>query len=145
MENEFQSFIQSKTWSLVKFPKNRKAIKTKWVFKYKPIIIPETDQILIKYKARLVAKGFMQRHGINFDEIYTNVTRSSSYRVIFAWAASRNWFIHSGDVKTAFLNGDLEESVYVHQSEGFEQRSENGKTLVCLFHPRNAGCPLSYG
>jgi hypothetical protein len=83
-------------------------------------MIPETDEILIKYKARLVAKGFMQRHGIDFDETYANIIRLSSYRVIFAWAASRGWFIHSGDVKTAFLNGDLEELVYVHQPEGFE-------------------------
>jgi hypothetical protein len=59
MEDEFQSLIQLKTWSLVKLPKNRKAIKIKWVFKYKLILIPETDQIFIKYKARLVAKGFM--------------------------------------------------------------------------------------
>ena len=76
----------------------------------------------------------MQRHGIDFDETYASVTRSSSYRVIFAWAVSRGWFIHSGDVKTAFLNGDLEESVYVHQPEGFEQRSEDGETLVCLLN-----------
>ena len=59
IKNEFQSLIQSKTWSLVKLPKNRKVIKIKWVFKYKLILIPKTNQILIKYKTRLVAKGFM--------------------------------------------------------------------------------------
>ena len=78
-----------------------------------------SDGSINKYKARLVAKGYIQRHGIDFDEVFAPVARIETVRLIIGIAASRGWELHHLDVKTAFLHGDLKEEVYVSQPEGF--------------------------
>lgn len=72
---------------------------------------------VIKHKARLVAKVYVQRQGIDFEEVFAPVARMNTVRVILAMTANRSWEIHHLDVKTTFLNGDLEEEVYVSQPE----------------------------
>jgi hypothetical protein len=84
---------------------------------------------IIKHKARLVACGFMQREGIDFDDTFAPVTRMESVRLLFALAAQEGWRVHHLDVKSAFLNGDLKEEVYVHQPPGFTIPGKEGKVL----------------
>ncbi|KZV51533.1 hypothetical protein F511_05849 [Dorcoceras hygrometricum] len=124
-------------------PPENKPLGCKWIFKRKM----KSDGTIDKYKARLVIKGYRQREGLDyFDtyspvtritsirvilaiarqregldyfDTYSPVTRITSIRVILAIAALRNHSIHQMDVKTAFLNGDLEEEIYMEQPEGF--------------------------
>ena len=74
---------------------------------------------VLKHKARLVAKGYVQRHGVDYDEVFAPVARLESVRLLLAVAASAGWDVHHMDVKSAFLNGELEEEVYVQQPLGF--------------------------
>lgn len=74
---------------------------------------------MIKHKARLVAKGYVQKHGIDFEEVFAPVVRLETIRLLLALAANRGWEVHHLDVKSAFLNGELEEEVYVSQLEGY--------------------------
>ena len=114
-EEELTSIEKNNTWILVDLPKSFKPIGLKWVFKIKR----NADGSVSKYKARLVAKGYVQRHGIDYDEVFAPVARVETIRMVIAFAASKDWEIHHLDVKTAFLHGELKEEVYVNQPEGF--------------------------
>lgn len=96
-------------------PEGTKAIGLKGIFKIKRNAVGSIN----KYKSRLVAKGYIQRHGIDFEEVFAPVARIETIRFIIGLAASNGWEIHHLDVKTAFLHGDLKENVYVTQPEGF--------------------------
>ena len=78
-----------------------------------------SDGSINKYKARLVAKGYIQKHGVDFDEVFAPVAHIETVRLIIGMAASRGWQLHHLDVKTAFLRGELKEEVYVSQPEGY--------------------------
>jgi hypothetical protein len=84
------------------------------VFKLKK----NADGEVVKYKAMLVAKGYVQKQRVDFEEVFAPVARLDIVRMILALAANRGWQVHHLDVKTTFLNGDLEEEVYVSQPEG---------------------------
>ncbi|KAG7599586.1 Reverse transcriptase RNA-dependent DNA polymerase [Arabidopsis suecica] len=114
-EDEISSIIKNNTWNLVDLPAGAKPIGLKWVFKIKR----NSDGIINKYKARLVAKGYVQKHGIDFDEVFAPVACIETIRFIVALAASNGWEVHHLDVKTAFLHGELKEVVFVTQPEGF--------------------------
>lgn len=114
-DEEISSIIKNKTWELVNLPAGAKAIELKWVFKIKR----NSDGTINKHKSRLVAKGYIQRHGIDYKEVFAPVARIETVRFIIALAASNGWEIHHLGVKTAFLNGDLKEDVYVSQPEGY--------------------------
>ena len=73
----------------------------------------------MKHKARLVAKGYAQRHGVDYEEVFAAVARLETVRLVLALAAQGKWEVHHMDVKSAFLNGDLQEEVYVTQPPGF--------------------------
>jgi hypothetical protein len=77
----------------------------------------------------LVSKGYAQREGVDFDEIYAPVARIETVRLLIALAAQNGWKVHHMDVKSAFLNGDLIEEVYVHQPPGFVVKNGDGKVL----------------
>lgn len=100
-----------------------KPIGLRWLFK----IRRNADGSIKKYKARLVAKGYVQKHGVDFDEVYAPVARIETIRLLVSIAASYGWEVHHLDVKTAFLNGDLMETVYVSQPEGFEVKGSEKK------------------
>jgi hypothetical protein len=114
MDSEMQSICKNGTWELAMLPPGQKAIGLKWVFKLKK----NADGEIVKHKARLVAKGYVQQQGVDFDEVFAPVARLDTIRMILALAANRGWQVHHLDVKTAFLNGELEEEVYVVQPEG---------------------------
>lgn len=119
---ELSSIERKKTWNLVELPTRAKPIGLKWVFKIKR----NSDGSINKYKARLVAKGYVQKHGINFDEVFAPVARIETICFIIALAASEGWEVHHLDVKTAFLHGELSKEVFVSQPEGYEEEGSKG-------------------
>ena len=96
-------------------PKNRSVVGTKWVFRNKT----DSDGIIVRNKARLVAKGYSQQEGIDYDETFAPVARLEAIRIFLAYAAHKKCTVFQMDVKSAFLNGELEEEVYVEQPPGF--------------------------
>ena len=125
MEKEFNSLDENDVWDIVDLPKDRKAVGSKWVFKRKR----DADGNVERYKARLVAQGFTQKNGIDYDETFSPVVRFESIRTIIALAAKYKLRLHQIDVTTAFLNGTLEEDIYMKQPEGFEV--EGKEHMVC--------------
>jgi hypothetical protein len=125
MESEIQSINKNKTWELVNLLAGRKPIGLKWVFKLKK----NAEGEAVKHKSRLVAKGYVQKQGIDFEEVLAPVARLDTVRLILALAANRGWEVHHLDVKTAFLNGELAENVYVSQPEGFVKKGKEQMVL----------------
>lgn len=123
MEEEIRMIEKNDTWELVSCPDSKEVIGVKWIFKRKL----NSDGSLNKCKARLVAKGYSQQPGIDYNETFAPVARLDTIRTLVALAAQKSWKIFQLDVKSAFLNGVLEEEVYVDQPEGFER--EEGKVL----------------
>jgi hypothetical protein len=115
MVDEIHEFDRLEVWELVPPPECAMVIALKWIFKVK---LDEHGDVL-KNKARLVAKGYRQEEGIDFEESFAPVARIEAIIIFLANAASQNMVVYQMDVKTAFLNGDLKEVVYVSQPEGF--------------------------
>ncbi|TLX69534.1 hypothetical protein E9993_22935, partial [Labilibacter sediminis] len=115
IKSEIESILQNHTWELVDLPPGSKPLGYRWIFKRKM----KADGSIDKYKARLVVKGYRQKEGLDYFDTYSPVTRITSIRMVLAIAAIRNLQIHQMDVKTAFLNGELEEEIYMEQPEGF--------------------------
>ncbi|KAL0340193.1 UNVERIFIED_CONTAM: Retrovirus-related Pol polyprotein from transposon TNT 1-94 [Sesamum radiatum] len=134
INNEIESIMQNHTWELVDLPSGNKPLGCKWILKRKY----KADGSIDKYKARLVAKGFKQKEGLDFFDTYSPVTRITSIRVLIAVAALYDLEIHQMDVKTAFLNGELDEEIYMEQPEGFvvpgqEKKSHYVETILKKF------------
>lgn len=110
---------------MVELPPGRKAVGCKWVFKLKH----SCDGTVERFKARLVAKGYTQKYGIDYDETFSPVVRFSSIRCLLAFAVQNDLLIHQMDVETAFLNGKLDEEIYMQQPEGYVKPGE--EHLVC--------------
>ncbi|CAH9114847.1 unnamed protein product [Cuscuta europaea] len=115
MPDELNQFDRLDVCTLVPKPPQKTIIGTKWVFKNKK----DEEGIVIQNKARLVLKGYNQQEGIDYDETFAPVARIEAIRLFLAYAAHKNFTVFLMDVKTAFLNGVLEEEVYVAQPEGF--------------------------
>ena len=115
MKEELEAIERNSTWELVKFPEKCKSIGVKWIYKIKRNVSRE----ITRYKAQLVAKGFIQIRGIDYEEVFSSVARAESIRITIAMAAQFKWNLHHLDVKSAFLNGYIEEDIYVDQPEGF--------------------------
>ncbi|GAB2277235.1 hypothetical protein Dimus_039224 [Dionaea muscipula] len=116
MDDEMDSLNKNGTWTLVPRPKNASIIDCKWIFKIKEGISKSEP---IKYKARLVAKGFSQKEGIDYTEIFSPVVKYKTIRIILAIVAFYDLELEQMDVKTAFLNGDLDETIYMNQPAGY--------------------------
>ena len=115
INSEIESIMQNHTWEIVDLPSGIKPLGCKWIFKKKLKSYGSID----KYKERLVAKGFKQKEGLDFFNTYSPMTRITSIRLLIAIAALYDLEIHQMDVKTAFLNGELEEKIYMEQLKGF--------------------------
>ena len=103
MADEMRSMHVNHTYELVKFPKGKRALKNRWIYRVK-----QEEHSQPRYKARLVVKGFSQRKGVDFGEIFSPVVKMSSIRVVLGIAASLDLEVEQMDMKTAFLHGDLE-------------------------------------
>jgi hypothetical protein len=125
MDEEIRAIEKNNTWELVSLPKGHKAIGVKWVYKAKKNIKGEIE----RYKARLVAKGYIQKAGIDYDEVFAPVARLETIRLIISLAAQHKWKIHQMDVKSAFLNRLLEEEVYIEQPLGYKVKGQEDKVL----------------
>ena len=115
MVSEYNSLIKNKTWELIDLPADRDPINTKWVYKVKYL----ADGSIDRYKARFVAKGFSQQEGIDYDETFAPVAKFNNLLVVLAIATYEDLELELMDVKTAFLNGEIMEDIYVTQPEGF--------------------------
>jgi hypothetical protein len=109
-------------------------VSSKWLFKIKHA----ADGSIEKYKARFVTCGFSQKEGIDYEETFAPVARYTSIRTIIALAAKMKWKLHQMDVKTTFVNGVIEEEVYIEKPQGFEV--EDRKSHVCRL--KKAFCRL---
>jgi histone deacetylase 1/2 len=116
MDAEFGALIQNRTWHLVSQPTGVNVIDSKWVFKVKH----HADGSIERYKARLVAKGFKQRQGLDYDDTFSPVVKPTTIRLLLSLAVSRGWHLRQLDIQNAFLNGVLEEEVYMRQPPGYE-------------------------
>ncbi|GKV17840.1 hypothetical protein SLEP1_g28296 [Rubroshorea leprosula] len=120
---EMKAIEKNNTWELTDLPQDQKAIDVKWVFKTKM----KSNGEIETHKARLVARGFEQRPGHDYQEVFSPVARMETIRFIIAWAAQNQWKINQMDVKSAFLNGPLEEEVFVRQPPGIVKEGSEDK------------------
>ena len=128
MEKEFSSLRNHKTWKLVDLPPGRNALGCKWVYKIKWKANGEIE----KYKARLVAQGYTQEEGVDYNEVFAPVARYKSIRTVLAIANQFDLEAHQMDVVTAFLNGELEDEIYMKQPEGFVDSKNASKVCKLL-------------
>ena len=115
MTEEYQSILKNDMWDIVLRPEEKSVVTSKWIYKIKHA----ADGSVEKYKARFVARGFSQVEGINYEETFAPVARYTSIHTIIDLAASMDWKLHQMDVKTTFINGEIEEEVYNEQPDGF--------------------------
>ena len=116
---------KNQEWDLVELPANSRSIRCKWVFKTKR----DAQGQIERYKARLVAKSYTQQEGIDYKETLSPISTKDSFRVVMALVTHFDLEIHQMDVKTAFLNGDLSDSMYMKQLDGFQEKGK--EHLVC--------------
>ncbi|CAI7761499.1 unnamed protein product [Closterium sp. NIES-53] len=119
MESELKSIDENGTWELVELPEGRKAITSKWLFKIKS----DADGKIERYKSRLVAKGYQQKEKVDYKELFAPVVKPTTLRTLLTGAAIKGWVVKQMDVTTAFLNGVLEEEIFMAQPEGFDDGS----------------------
>lgn len=123
MDKEYSALIKNKTWELVHKPDKKNLIGCKWTFKLKK----NPDGTINRYKARLVAKGYTQENGFDYTETFSPIVKPATIRLIFTIALENQWSIKHLDVNNAFLNGTLQEEVYMQQPEGYI----NNTNLMC--------------
>jgi len=126
MRDEMDSMARNKVWELIDFPPRRKSIENKCVFKIKR----RPDRTIDKFKAHLVAKGFTQIEGIDYEETFSAVVRIASVRLVLALLAHLDLELFQMDVKTTFLNGNLEEEIYIDQPIGLYQKVKRTMFIV---------------
>ena len=105
MKEELNQFERNKVWTLVPRPKHHPILGAKWVFRNKM----DEQGVIPRNKARLVAKGYNQEEGIDYDETYAPVARLEAIRMLLTYASCMNFKLYQMDVKSAFLNGFIEE------------------------------------
>jgi hypothetical protein len=120
MHEELNNFTRNQVWELVERPKDYIVIGTKWIFRNKQ----DQDGIVIMNKARLVAQEYTQVEGLNFEETYAPIAILEAIRILLVYACAHNIKLYQIDVKSAFLDGYINELVYVEQPPGFEDEKK---------------------
>ena len=112
MQEELNNFTRNEVWVLKERPQDKNVIGTKWVFRNKQ----DEHGVVIRNKARLVAKGFAQVEGLDFGETFASVARVEAIHILLAYTSHHNMKLFQMDVKSAFLNGFINELVFVEQT-----------------------------
>nr|GEV93432.1 retrovirus-related Pol polyprotein from transposon TNT 1-94 [Tanacetum cinerariifolium] len=139
IQEELNEFERLEVWELVPRPNKVMVITLKWIYKVK---LNELEDIL-KNKARLVARSYHQEEGIYFEDSFAPVARLEAIRIFLAYATHKNMIVYKLDVKTAFLNGNLWEEVYVSQADGFvdpDNPNHVYKLKKALYQLKQAPC-----
>ncbi|KAL9455248.1 hypothetical protein AB3S75_010624 [Citrus x aurantiifolia] len=121
MEDEITALEKNNTWTLTHLSDGKKAIGSRWVYKIKY----QYDGTIERYKARLVAKGYNQTEGIDYHATFSPVAKLVTVRALLSLAAVKGWILEQLDVSNAFLQGDLEEEVYMQVPQGFSKQGEH--------------------
>ena len=125
MDKSYKALMKNKTWTLVPYKPDFNIVGNKWVYKFKY----NPDRTIQRYKARLVAKGFFQNLGVDFFETFSPVIKALTIRIVLSLAVTFGWSIKQLAINYAFLNGKLEETIYMKQPEGYED--QNYPNHVC--------------
>jgi hypothetical protein len=115
MHEELENFERNQVWTLVEPPSDVNVIGTKWVFKNKH----GEDGEVVRNKARLVAQGFSQVEDLDFEETFAHVAHLEAIMILLAFATSKGFKLYQMNVKSTFLNGVIQEEVFVRQPLGF--------------------------
>ncbi|KAE8723356.1 MORC family CW-type zinc finger protein 3 isoform 2 [Hibiscus syriacus] len=122
---ELKALKKNDTWDLTPLPEGKRSVGSKWVFTIKY----HADGSVERYKARLVARGFTQTYGLDYEETFAPVAKLNTVRVLLSLAVNLDWTLRQFDVKNAFLNGELEEEVFMEVPPGFDELKKDGR--VC--------------
>ena len=128
MKDELKALHDNNTWSVVRLPKGKKAVGSRWVYKTKY----NSDGTVERHKAHLVARGFTQTYGLDYKETFAPVAKMNTVRVLLSVAVNQSWPLYQMDVKNAFLHGELEEEVYMKLPPGHSQSHD--PDMVCKLH-----------
>jgi hypothetical protein len=109
MMEKYLSIMKNDVWDIVLRPEGKSMVTSKWIYKMKHA----TDMSIEKHKVRFVAKGFSQVEGVDYEEMFAPVARYTSIRMIISLTSAMGWRLHHMDMKTTFLNGAIEEEVYI--------------------------------
>jgi len=104
MKVEYKTLMKNETWDLVPYPNEKNVIGNKWIAKVKFNLVGDIE----KYKARLVAKGFAQKYIVDYEKTFAPMEKMPTVRIIFALSVAQGWKSFQLDVKSAFLNGELD-------------------------------------
>jgi hypothetical protein len=115
MMEEYQSIVKNHVWQVVSRPEGKSVVTSRWIYKIKHV----ADGGIEKYNTRFVARGFSQKEGEDYEETFAPIAKYTSIRSIIVIASAMGWKLHQMDVKTAFLNGVIDEEVYIEQPQGF--------------------------
>ena len=131
---EYNAINENKTWVLSPLPPGQKAIGSRWVFRIKR----HDDRTIEKFKACFVTQGFLQVFGSDYDKTFAPSAKFCTLRICFALAVSLSTFVFQLDVRSAFLNANLSDEIYIEHSEVFAQAGANAETLYrklqkCLY------------
>ncbi|KAM1606973.1 hypothetical protein ACFX1Z_027609 [Malus domestica] len=128
MAEKLQAFHENNTWTIVRLPKEKKVVGSRWVYKTKF----HSDGTIERNKARLVARGFIQTYGVDYKETFAPVAKMNTVRVLLSVAINNAWPLFQMDVKNAFLHGELEEEVFMKLPPAHPQ--SNNLEMVCKLH-----------
>ena len=120
IKEELNAISDNETWEIADLPLGRRSVGSKWVFKEKK----DSNGKTIRFKARLVAQGFSQKYGVDYDEVFAPVARQTTFRLLLSIAGTRKYHVRHYDIKSAFLNGKLEEEIFMKQPPGFQTGSK---------------------
>ena len=125
MKEEIEVIEKKLTWELVEPSKKWKPINVKWVYRMKRNSTGEVT----RFKARRIVKGYNQKNRVDYDEVFSLVAKVESIWILMALAAQFKWNLYHLDVKSAFLNGEIKEEIYVAQPEGFIRKGMENYVL----------------